>query len=318
MYEPNALLAALTSVGVAPAETSTLDWFLDTGASSHVANAPGNLQSLHPLSSSTSVTVGNGASLPVTHLANSSIPTSSCPLSLRNVLVTPFLIKNLISVRSLTRDNNVSVEFDPSGFSIKDLRTNQVTLRCNSHGDLYPIQLPVHHALHAATAIADLWHQHLGHPGRDQLAAPLRTFQFTYNKSAEHTCHAWQLGKHVRLLFSSSSSVIYFPFELVHSDVWTSPVPSISDYKFYLVIIDDYSHYVWTFPLLQKLDVVPTFLSFYSYVTRQFHLPILALQTDNGREFDNFAMRGYLQENGIVFRLSCPYTSAHLSAERQS
>jgi hypothetical protein len=113
-------------------------------------------------------------------------------------------------------------------------------------------------------------------------AAPLRTFQFTYNESAEHTCHACQLGKHVRLPFSSSSSFSYFPFQLLHSDVWTSPVPSISGYKFYLVIIDDYSHYVWTFPLLQKSDVVPTFLSFYSYVTRQFCLPILALQTDNG------------------------------------
>jgi histone deacetylase 1/2 len=114
----------------------------------------------------------------------------------------------------------------------------------------------------------------------------------------------------VRLPFSSSSSVSYFPFQLVHSDVWTSPVPSISGYKYYLVIIDDYSHYVWTFPLLQKSDVVPTFLSFCSYVTCQFHLPILAFQTDNGRDFDNFTMSSYLQENSIALRLSCPYTSA--------
>ena len=159
-YEPNALLATLASAVVAPAGTSTSDWFLDTGASSHMANNPGNLQSPRPLSSSTSVTVGNGASLPVTHLAHS-ITTSSSPLSLRNVLVTPSLIKNLISVGSLTRDNNVLVEFDPSGFSIKDLRTNQVTFQCNSQGDLYPIQLPVHLALHAATATVDLWHQRL-------------------------------------------------------------------------------------------------------------------------------------------------------------
>jgi hypothetical protein len=68
-----------------------------------------------------------------------------------NVLVTPSLIKNLISVRTLTRDNNVLVDFNPSGFSIKDLHTNQVTLRCNSQGDLYPLQLPAHHVLHAPT-----------------------------------------------------------------------------------------------------------------------------------------------------------------------
>jgi hypothetical protein len=33
-----------------------------------------------------------------------------------------------ISVRVLTRDNSISVEFDPWGFSIKDLRTKMVLL----------------------------------------------------------------------------------------------------------------------------------------------------------------------------------------------
>ena len=104
-----------------------------------MASAPGNLHTVHPLAPSGSVTVGNGASMPVTHLAASSIPTNSSSLALRNVLVTPSLIKNLISVRSLTRDNAVSVEFDPNGFSIKDLHTHQVKLQCDSQGDLYPL-----------------------------------------------------------------------------------------------------------------------------------------------------------------------------------
>ena len=138
-WEPTSLLAALAGAGVPPAGNSSSDWFLDTGASSHMASAPGNLHSLRTLPSPPSVTVGNGALLPVTHTAGSSIPTSSTPLLLHNVLVTPSLIKNLISVRSLTRDNNVSVEFDPFGFSIKDLHTRQVKLRCDSHGDLYPL-----------------------------------------------------------------------------------------------------------------------------------------------------------------------------------
>ena len=309
-YEPNALLAALASAGVPPAGNGTSDWFLDTGASSHMASAPGNFPTVQPLNSSPSVTVGNGASMPVTHLAGSSIPTSTSPLALHNILVTPSLIKNLISVRALTRDNDVSVEFDPYGFSIKDLHTRQVKLRCDSQGDLYPLQPPAPQAFHATAISVDLWHQRLGHPGRDQLTAALRSFPFNCTKSAAHTCPACQLGKHVRLPFSSSSSVSYFPFQLLHSDVWTSPVPSISGNKFYLVIIDDYSHYVWTFPLMNKSDVVPTFLSFCSYVSRQFRLPILSFQTDNGREFDNFTLRKYFQDNGIAFRLSCPYTSA--------
>jgi hypothetical protein len=41
-------------------------------------------------------------------------------LHLNNVLVSPQLIKNLISVRQFTIDNNCSVEVDPSGCSTKD------------------------------------------------------------------------------------------------------------------------------------------------------------------------------------------------------
>ncbi|XP_021309255.1 uncharacterized protein LOC110432769 [Sorghum bicolor] len=59
--EPNALLAALANAGVPPAGTSTSDWFMDTGASSHMASGTGNLNQLRPLYSSSSVTVGNGA-----------------------------------------------------------------------------------------------------------------------------------------------------------------------------------------------------------------------------------------------------------------
>ena len=67
-----------------------------------------------------------------------------------------------------------------------------------------------------------------------------------------------------------------FPFQLVHSDVWTSPVHSHSGYKYYVVFLDDYTHYLWTIPLRNKSDVFPTIRAFISYVHTQFCLPILA------------------------------------------
>jgi hypothetical protein len=90
--------------------------------------------------------------------------------------------RNLISVRSLARDNFVSVEFDPFGFSIKDLGTQEVILRCNSNGDLYLLCAPTSLNLHASSSTpADLWHQRLGHPGRDSLLKALASFPFTCN-----------------------------------------------------------------------------------------------------------------------------------------
>ncbi|KAK1601681.1 hypothetical protein QYE76_072049 [Lolium multiflorum] len=93
-------------------------------------------------------------------------------------------------------------------------------------------------------------------------------------------------------------------------DVWTSPVPSNSGYNYYLVILDDYSHFVWTFPLRRKSDVATTLTAFFAFVSTQFGRPIHALQTDNGKEFDNITIRSLLATHGAVFRLTCPYTSS--------
>nr|GEW85150.1 ribonuclease H-like domain-containing protein [Tanacetum cinerariifolium] len=41
-------------------------------------------------------------------------------------------------------------------------------------------------------------------------------------------CHACQLGKHVRLPFDSSSTIVTSCFDIIHSGVWTSPIPSLS------------------------------------------------------------------------------------------
>ena len=61
--------------------------------------------------------------------------------------------------------------------------------------------------------------------------------------------------------------------------------------------------------LASKSDVYPIIIEFYAYTRTQFQLPVLAMQTDNGREFDNAAVRALLASHGSVLRLSCPYTS---------
>ncbi|RLN17625.1 retrotransposon protein, putative, unclassified [Panicum miliaceum] len=75
------------------------------------------------------------------------------------------------------------------------------------------------------------------------------------------------------------------------------------------MILDDCTHFAWTFPLRHKSDVLATLISFHAYVATQFQLPILCFQTDNGKEFDNHACRSFLRTQGIQLRLTCPYTS---------
>jgi hypothetical protein len=81
------------------------DWIMDTGASSHMGNTPSILSQSSPTNSSSSIIVGNGYPLPIQYTGTATIPTSSSALNLNHVLISSNLIKHLISVRALTRDN---------------------------------------------------------------------------------------------------------------------------------------------------------------------------------------------------------------------
>ena len=84
---------------------------------------------------------------------------------------------------------------------------------------------------------------------------------------------------------------------------------SFSGFQYYLALLDDYTHFVWTFSVRHKSEVAGTIMNFHVYARTQFGHPVLAFQSDNGREFDNQALRSFYSHNGILIRLSCPYTS---------
>ena len=133
------------------------------------------------------------------------------------------------------------------------------------------------------TPSSTTWHRRLGHPGRDVLAQLRRSTDVPCTRApAEHLCHACQLGRHVRLPFSFSSSHAAHAFDLIHCDLWTSPVLSMSGYRYYLVIVDDFSHYSWTFPLRAKSETFPTLLHFFAWVSTQFGLTVKAVQVTTG------------------------------------
>jgi hypothetical protein len=82
---------------------------------------------------------------------------------------------------------------------------------------------------------------------------------------------------------------------------WTSPTLSVSGNKYYLLILDDYSHYLWTFPLCLKSDTFLTLSHFFAWVSTWFGRTVLAVQCDNSTSHSFF-----LSHDSQV-RMSCPY-----------
>ena len=145
---------------------------MDTGATSHMTNSAGILSNYFPSKhlSHNNILVGNGNLIAVHGHGQFRIPNTHSPLHLRNVLHAPKLVKNLISVRKFTQENFVFVEFDPFGFSVKDLGMWSTILKCNSTGDLYPNHSTTgaifsSNQLVLSALSTRVWHSHLGHPG---------------------------------------------------------------------------------------------------------------------------------------------------------
>jgi hypothetical protein len=155
-----------------------------------------------------------------------------------------------------------------------------------------------------------IWHHRLGHLSEEAFSTLARSSAITCNKF-DHApiCHVCQLGRHTRLPFSTSSSRSSQNFDLIHCDLWTSPILNISSYKYYLVILDDCSHFAWMFPLKFKADTFSTLANFFSFLSTQFSHTIKSVQCDNGREFDNSSTRTFFLTHGVTLRMSCPYTS---------
>lgn len=304
---PTDIAAAMHTMSLTPPDST---WYMDTGASSHVAASQGNLSSYSNLSHlNQKLFVGSGQGIPIQGSGHTTLPTSHKhkPLKLTHVLHTPKIVKNLISVRQLTTDNNVSVSFDPFGFSVHDFQTGIPLMRCDSPGELYPVTTSYPFAGLAHT----IWHDRLGHPSSSALQS-LRNNKFIDSEhlNSRIVCDSCVFGKHVKLPFVSSNNATVMPFDILHSDLWTSPILSSAGHRYYVLFLDDFTDFLWTFPLSNKSQVFETFMSLSNQIRTQFSQTIKCFQCDNGREYDNKSFHDYCAANGTNFRFSCPHTSS--------
>ena len=123
-------------------------------------------------------------------------------------------------------------------------------------------------------------------------------------------CTSCQLGKQPTLPFNNSESISNNIFELIHSDVWGPfPVASIGGSRYFVVFIDDYSHYNWIFPMKYRSEILPIYSNFAKMVKTQFSKCIKTFQSDNALEYTQYAFQALLHSYGTVYHLTCPSTS---------
>ena len=79
--------------------------------------------------------------------------------------------------------------------------------------------------------------------------------------------------------------------------------------KYYVIFLDQFSNFVWAYPLRKKSETFAKYLHFSAYVRNQFKCTIKALQCDNGGEYNNRVFLDHLASEGTSLHFSCPHTS---------
>ena len=109
-----------------------------------------------------------------------------------------------------------------------------------------------------AKADIHIWHRRLGHPSSGILHSILNKSHLPVIGSINKLsiCPASQMGKASRLPFSTLPCTPTRSFPLIHADVWgPSPTSSCIGYRYYLILMDDFTKYSWLYPLFLMSNV---------------------------------------------------------------
>lgn len=154
---------------------------------------------------------------------------------------------------------------------IFDLHIGALLFQGPCKDGLYPLSLPSPQAL--ATCSSNVWHNRLDHPSSSVMSrlGPHLGSSF-HNK--RFFCKGCTIGKSTQLRFEVNKEHVSFPFSLIHSNVWMSPVHSVSGFRYYVLFTDDYSHYSWIYSMRKKSKVFSHFQTFFAMVKNIFNSSI--------------------------------------------
>ena len=141
--------------------------------------------------------------------------------------------------------------------------------------------LPVVLHVPSRTASSLDWHRRLGHPGLTKLCQALPWM------SVRHfLCESCEMGKHHRATFPRIESITSSkPFDLVHCDIWgPSRLPSLLGFRYYMVLINDYSRVSWVYLLKDHTKIFSTIRQFLQEVTTQYACSPKVLRIGNAAE----------------------------------
>jgi hypothetical protein len=305
-------------------------WYVDSGATSHVTGQQATLELVHDNSMGHTVTTADGGNHQVSGIGSTTVNTTSGGINLNRVLYVPALRRSLMSVGSLADEGHVLI-FTDAHCLILDNNTSQQVIAVgdrDTKNGLYKFtptraKSLINNISHDETLTAQplqnsssaihLWHKRYGHlhyAGLLHLLRVGRVQGLPFFGAMTHVCGACLAGRQCRERFPKHSiNCSTKVLQLIHSDL-IGPIkfPSLGGSRFFVVFTDDFSRKSWVYFMKYKSETLEKFKEFKQRVETETGQKIICLRSDRGGEYLSRDFSNFCVQHGIHRQLTMAHT----------
>ena len=287
-------------------------WILDSGATSHVCCDASYFSKLNTAYDRV-ITLADERKMKASGIGVVKLQVDGDHITLYDVLYVPELEVNYLSVSRAT-SKSFRVVFVNRNAKVINTK-NQCLITFRPYESLFVKRIKPSRLAHivakpGALVDVNLLHRRLGHVNIGDIEKMMASKAVTGIKTDVHQfkpCETCLKCKASQLPYSLSTTRATRRLELIHSDL-CGPISTASygGARYFATFVDDYTRYVWVYPIQFKDEVVDVFKTWQRLVERQTGEKLKILRTDGGREY--FKLKPYFRSVGIRHENSCPRT----------
>ena len=235
--------------------------------------------------------------------------------ALHEVYYIPDLRNNIISLGQMSEDGN-RVTLRGEFLWIFDKQERLLMKVKRSSNRLYKIIIETNKQaclMSKMDEISKLWHIRLGHINYQALSLMSKDKMVKgmpkINQSTG-VCEGCLMSKQTRkTILNKANYSAEAVLELVHGELCGPISPkTASGYRYFFLLVDDYSRFMWIYFLKSKDEAFKNFKSFRALVENKSERKIKVFRTDRGGEFTSNEFKEYCEGAGIERHYTTPYT----------
>lgn len=290
-------------------------WYLDSGASNHMTGDE-NCFTKIDFSVNGNVKIGDGTEIGIHGLGSVLFQCKNGEhLALTDVYFIPKIKSNIISLGQFD-ENGGRVDISGGLCKIYD-RDNKLLLKVKRQRNrLYTAKLQVAQKICLMASITDaswLWHARYGHlnfQALKMLSKQKMVKGLPKITQLNQVCDGCMVGKQHRTPFPHNAVFrAEVQLELVHGDLYGPISPSTpGGNKYFILLVDDYSRFMWIFLLKCKSEAFEAFKKFKKQAENEIGKKIKCFRTDRGGEFMSFEFKKFCEEEGVKRHLTAPFS----------